>query len=231
MTDPWLIWYESLAAFRYATLHRYHLRTVVEPDFALEPITLEQAYWHLHIDTYGSPLGSDHDDWLENIGIPGARSWCEAYLEHSIAQQTLELTTDHFPDTDYIDLPFGPVLSIESVTYLDDGGNDAIFADTDYSLDNYSQPHRLYLGYEMEWPTVVRQVRNSVRIRYIAGYSLPGDSPPGEFPLPHRVRVGMLMLLGHMFDNREDTTVLKLEQIPIGVKSFLDWDRARPHFV
>lgn len=229
ITEPWLHWYDSLAAYRYATLQRYNVRTVVEST--VEPLSLDEAYWHLHIDTYGSPLGSDHDDWLENIGIPGARSWCEAYLERTIAQQTLELSSDQFPSGDFIDLPFGPVLSIESVTYLDDGGNDVVFADTDYTLDNYSKPHRLYLGYEMEWPEVVRQVRNSVRIRYVVGYSLSGESPPGEFPLPPKTRIGMLMLLGHMFRNRENTTVLKLDQIPIGVQSFLDWDRVRPHFV
>jgi len=228
ITESWFRWYDSIAAQRYANLQRYNVRTVAEAT--VEPLTLEQCYWHLNIDTDGSPPGSDHDDWLENIGIPGARAWCEAYLELTIAQQTLELATDQFPSEDFIDLPFGPVLSIESVTYLDDGGNDVVFADTDYLLDNVSEPHRLYLGYEMEWPEVVRQVRNSVRIRYVVGYSLPDESPPGDFPLPSRIRIGMLLLLGHLFNNRENTTELKLEEIPIGVKSFLDWDSKRLGF-
>ena len=123
------------------------------------------------------------------------------------------------------------------MTYLDEGGNEIEWPDPGasppeepWTLDNYSNPHRLYLSYDEEWPTDVREVRNSVRIRYTVGYSLTGESPQIE-PMSYRIRVGLLLMLGHLFNNREHTTVLKLDEIPIGVQSFLDWDRVRPAIV
>lgn len=237
ITTYWTRWYESLAEYRYARMHRFHVRTVVAPT--VEPITLQDAYWHLNIDTTGTSPVSDHDDWLEMIGIPGARAWCESYQGVTIAQQTLELTTDRFPcDDDFIELPYGPVQSIESVKYIDEEGNEIEWPDPGASpgeqpwlLDIASDPQRLYLAYEAEWPDDVRSIRNSVKIRYIAGYSLAAESPPGEFPLPQQTKNGMLLLLGHLFNNREDTTSLRLDHIPIGAKSFLDWERVRPNFL
>ena len=108
-TTYWNEWCTSLAEYRYAQMQRYNVRLIEDTPFDLEPITLVDAWLHLHIDIDGSPPESDHDDWLEMIGIPGARAWSESYLGLSIGQKTLELTTDRFPDTDYIDLPFGPV--------------------------------------------------------------------------------------------------------------------------
>lgn len=225
-----LVWYESLAAYRYATLHRYNSRVVVEPTIAEEPITVEECWSQFNLKPWGSPPGTEHDDWFEQIGIPGARAWCEAYLGRAIAQQTIVLTTNQFPSDDFIDLPYGPVREIESVTYLDDGGADAVVDPLEYQLDTYSEPHRLYLAYDTSWPEVVRDVRNSVRIQYIAGHTLPSESP-NDMPLPAGIRTGMLLILGHLWKNREDTTTLKLDQIPIGARSFLDFYRVRPMFV
>ncbi len=221
--------YESLAAYRYANLQRYNVRVIAEPTIDLEPISLVDAYRHLHIDTYGSPPASDHDAWLEEIGIPGARAWCEAYLGVSIAAQTLELATDQFPSSDYIDLPFGPVQSIESVTYLDGAGVDTDFYVDEYQLDTYSDPHRLYLAYGSEWPSEYRSERNALRIRYVTGYSLSTDSPQIQV-LPRRIRIGMLLMLDDLFRNRGNTTAIKLDELPIGIRSFLDWDRVRVGF-
>ncbi len=229
--DPlWSTWYQSLADYRYQQLQRYQLRVIAEPTIIQEPISLPDAYAHLHIDTYGSPPASDHDAWLEDIGIPGARSWAEAYLGKTLAQTTLELTTDVFPSGDYIDLPGGPVREIVSVTYLDGAGILTNYYVDQFQLDTYSEPHRLYLANEAEWPTEVRAERNAVRIQYIAGYSLPTDSPQTTSPIPKRTRIGMLLMLGHLWRNREDTTTVKLDMLPTGSRSFLDWDRVRVGF-
>lgn len=223
-------WYQSLAEYRYATLQRFNVRLAVEPTLDQEPITLEEAWHQLNLVPWGSPLGTEHDDWLTLIGIPGARSWAEAYLGLSLAEQTLELTTDRFPSDDFIDLPFGPVQSIESITYLDEAGDEQTVDELDYRLDNYSQPHRVYLEYDTQWPTETRQVRNAIRIRYVVGNTQPGLSPPGQYPLPPRIRIALLFLVGHLHKNREHTTTIKVEEIPLGARSFLDWDRVRLGF-
>ena len=201
------------------------VRIAVESDPADEPITLEEAWQHLRIDTYGSPLASDDDSWLQNIGIPAARMWAEGYTGLSLAPQTLELVADAFP-SDYFELPFGPVQYIESISYTDADDVEQTF--TDYELNSYLVPARLSPAYGFTWPTA-RDSTNSVRIRYVSGYSLPTYSPAG-FVLTSRLKIGLLLMLGHLYENREDTTALRLELIPNGAKLFLDYDRIRRGF-
>lgn len=190
-----------------------------------EPITLEEAWRHLRIDTYGSPLASDDDPWLEDIGIPAARQWAEGYTGMSLAPQTLELVADAFPSA-YFELPFGPVQYVESITYTDAAGDEQTF--TDFELNTYPVPARLSPAYGFSWPTA-RDSTNSVRIRYVAGYSLPDYSPSG-FALTSRLKIGLLLMLGHLYENREDSSAVRLELIPNGAKTFLDYDRTRRGF-
>lgn len=201
------------------------VKIVVPSDPTEEPITLEEAWRHLRIDTYGSPLASDDDPWLEDIGIPAARQWAEGYTGLSLAPQTLELVADAFP-SGYFELPFGPVQYVESITYTDTDDVEQTF--TDFELNSYLVPARLSPAFGFTWPTA-RDSTNSVRVRYVAGYSLPGYSPAG-FVLTSRLKIGLLLMLGHLYENREDTTALRLELIPNGAKLFLDYDRTRRGF-
>jgi hypothetical protein len=108
--------------------YKVHVRAVDEP--ATEIVTLAEAYLHCKIDTFeeGSPpeTVSDEDSWLTDIGIPAAREYCESELWRSLAVRTMELTADAFPSTG-IPLPFGPVQSIEYVTYIDQATADAAY--------------------------------------------------------------------------------------------------------
>lgn len=185
---------------------------------------MEQAYAHLRIDTFGSPQESDDDLWLSEIGIPGARQWCEQYLGLSVAQQTIELATNSFPGS-WFELPFGPVESIVSVTYVDENGADQTMPPGDYEVDQFSEPPRLILAYGAEWPAA-RNSTNSVRVRYVTGFSLPGDSPQSH-SLPPAIRSAMLLVLGHFYENREDATTSAVTSIPLGAQALLDLNRVR----
>ncbi len=99
-----------------AALKQYQVRQVGDIDG--EPITIEEARAQCNVDINGSPPESDDDFWLENIGIPAARAYCENYKGVAYAQRTVELVTNGFP-SGAINLPFGPVQSIESIKYDD----------------------------------------------------------------------------------------------------------------
>lgn len=192
-----------------------------------EPISLEMARAHLELLVYGSPPASDLDFWLTNIGIPGARDWCESWLARSVAQHTLEVSTQGFP-SGAIALPFGPVLSIVSVSYDDVDGAPQIVDVGDYVLDRTTAIAQARLAYGASWP-VAQASANSVRVRYIAGYSLPDDSPQIA-ALPAGILIGMLLMLGHLKENREETIAVErvtIQEIPAGAKSFLERYRVR----
>jgi len=212
-------------AFRRARLDLWNTQVVVPTAPENEPITIEEARWHLRIDTFGSPQTSDDDPWLQTIGIPAARMWAEGYTGLSLAPQTIELVARRFP-RDYFELPAGPVQYVESVMYLDTDGVDTSF--TDYELNRYVNPARLAPAYGFAWPAA-RDVDNSVRVRYVTGYSPAGYSPAG-FALTPRLRIGILLMLGHLFENREDANAVKIDQIPNGARVFLDYDRVRLGF-
>lgn len=219
-----------------AALLRFGVRTV--EDVATEPITLDEARQHLRVDTYlidvpdsGSPPDqmtvSDDDAWITAM-LPAAREYCEQYLGRALAPRTMEYVGDAFPAVAIgappgpaFQLPFGPVQSVESITYTDTDDAPQTVASIDYEIDAISVPSQVVLTYGSSWPTA-RSSTGSVRVRYITGYSTPGESPQ-VYPLPKMARAAILLFLGHLYENREAVTVGSLVELPLGVQSLLDF--------
>jgi uncharacterized phiE125 gp8 family phage protein len=190
-----------------------------------EPISLELARLHLRLDVNDdSPPTHPDDPWLNEIGIPAAREWCEGWMERAIGPQTLELALDAFP-SGAIELPGSPVNAIDSVKYVDSDGVDQTLAADQYTLDNYVDPALLSPAYGTSWPAA-RATTNTVRVRYSAGYTLPGESPDAA-PLPFAIRAAMLLVLGALYENRENSAAVKQEDVPLGARSLLQPYRLR----
>lgn len=92
---------------------------------------------------------------------------------------------------------------------------------TDYEVDGYRTPNALVLAYGAAWPTSVRTAQNSVKVRYVVGYSPPGSSP--TYPLPALARSAILLMLGHLYENREAATAGGVGEVPLGVHALLDF--------
>lgn len=213
-------------------IQQWGVRVVEEPTD--EQINLEEAWLHLRLTPEGSP--AEHiDDPLIAVLITTAREVCEGLTGRALAPQTLELTLDGFPcaaPTYFhrhsafphdIVLPMGPVTSIESVQYLD-AGSLTTLDPTQYAVST-SDPARLYLYTGFSWPTI-QYVPGAVSVRYQAGYDLIGDSPEIN-PLPSSILSAMKLVLGHLYENREQSTDLKLDEIPMGVYALLERYRLR----
>ncbi len=211
-----------------ARLRTYGIQIATQPT--LEQITLEQARLHLRLDSYGSPPETADDQWILDT-IPAAREWCEFYSGRSLAPQVIDLILPRFPHAwfdqswDHIPLPMGPIAGVESITYLDDTGVSTVADLTTYVVDVSSDIGYVYPVINTSWPTT--QARpNAVRIRYHAGYTTVGESP-NDMPLPKRFRSAMLLVLGHLYENRENTTELSLDMLPLGAQSLMDGMRLR----
>lgn len=89
-----------------------------------------------------------------------------------------------------------------------------------YEIDVFSTPSRLLLAYGATWPTA-RMSSGSVRIRYVVGYSVPGESPQ-VYPLPKMARSAILLMLGHLYENREAVGKSDMAEVPLGVQALLD---------
>lgn len=181
-----------------------------------EPITLAQA--KLNLRAYSSTT----EDSLITRLITVAREACEDWTDRSLVQKTLEVTQNSFYPT-YIELPGGPVRSVESVTYVDTDGADQIASSSLYRLDVYGSVEAVILAYEQQWPDA-RHDTNSVRVRYTVGYPST-DSPPEE--VPKTIIQAMHLLIAHYFEHREAVDEDGLAELPLGVKALLGPKRLR----
>jgi len=214
---------------------------VITPPTA-EPITLEEAHLHLRLDVYDSPPAHP-DDPLILGQITAAREWIEKFTGRCMTARVLEMGLDAFPHRHHghhrypdhrlglvytgdvrhprpIRLLGGPVNGLDSIHYTDAAGVDQVM--TDAQFDSYEEPARVLPAAGASWPpTQIRMA--AVKVRYSAGYSLPDDSPNLP-PLPKPLKQAMLLVLGHLYENREDSVDVALESIPLGAQAL-----ARPY--
>lgn len=212
LTYPVLPWY-------YDALVRSNVRVVTYAT--VEPVTLDEAREHLRLDLYGSPLAHPDDSLLENIYIPAAREYCEIIWGGALAYQEYEVTLRGYQSFYtplyeiqgyYTTFPWGPARSVISVTSTD-GVTDTLVDPTTYTFDPYFDVGRLYL------PPVFPY---TMRVRYWAGFDTVSASPL-DLPMPKLYKAAILLMIGHLYENRSDTEVGNNvpKAIELGVKALL----------
>lgn len=188
-------------------------------------ISLADCRNHLRVtpDNSVPPQHPDDDMILALLGA--ARDWAEGYTELSLTTRTLELALDEFPCDTSIILPNPPLISLQSIYYVDPDGVTQEFATSQCVIDDYQRPGWLFPAYGVAWPATLNVI-NAVTIRYVAGYSLWNAVPAG-LVLPKSIRAALLLTLGALYENREDASEVRLETIPLGAMVLLDQYRVR----
>lgn len=206
-----------------------------------EPITLAMARKQCKVDAEGSPPTHEDDDLIQ-LFTSAAREWCEAYLGLIVAPTLVEIRLDEFPaqvtrvstsgvsstEPGSITLESGPVLGIDSIAYVDPDSADLLVDNTLYALDTTGQVAVIRLNTDAAWPDTKNEA-NAVTVRYLVGYSTPGDSPQ-DAPLPKSIQTAILLIIAHLYRNREQTTAANLMTIPMGATAFLSPLKLRSGF-
>jgi len=183
-----------------------------------EQITLAEARLHLRLDDDGdSPASHPDDPWLLQ-NIPTARRWCERWMMRALAPQVIEFALPAFNSAS-IDLPMSPITSIVSVKYFDGDYVEQTLGTDAYTFDNYIEPARIVLAYGTTWPTTTI-VPNAVKVRYHCGYSLRGDSPYSN-PMPDEFRSAMLLVLADLYENRENSSADKMQEVCMAAQNLM----------
>lgn len=176
---------------------------------ATEPVTLAEARAHLKVD------GNEEDPYIESL-IAAARESCEVFQGRAYVEQTITLKLDEFPCNGRIEIPRPPLISIESLTYVDGLGDpQELDEDEDFYVDDSSEncPTVLLPAYGKSWPSI-RSEPGAITIVYKAGY--------GAGAVPKSTKQAILFLVGHWFENREAVNVGNLvTELPIGVDRLL----------
>lgn len=164
---------------------------VVTPP-VVEPVSREDAKQHIRED------GNEQDAVIDRF-IRSAREQAEAYQNRAYLEQVLELVLERLPDMP-VHLPRPPLVSLEAVTLTDEDGVTTSVPVTDFIVDTDSEPGRIFFKKGRSWPAVNLSNGGFLRIRYKAGAA-------DVSKVPERVKLAMLMLIGHWYDNREAVLV------------------------
>jgi uncharacterized phiE125 gp8 family phage protein len=167
-------------------------------------LSLDQVKQHLRVNF------DDDDATVERIiaaavGMldPAAGGW----LGRALRPQTWELRRAEFPTC--IELPFPPLIAIDSVSYDDAAGvARTLTEDIDFkAVRGRLGKVSLIPAYGLRWPAA-RCFPESVRVRFTAGY------PAGETDaMPAPIKQWLLLVMGSLYENRESFIADAREQV------------------
>ncbi len=174
---------------------------------------------------------SEHDQWFDEAAIPAARERCEGATRRQLFEAEYTLLLDAFPSGDVLELPKPPLISVDSIQFVDWNGTLQTWASSNYLVQAPAGPRcrrgRVTPVYGTTWP-VVRQQMGAVVVAFTCGY---GTEPAD---VPALLRQAQLMDIGTMFEHRESIvieqgTVVAIE-VPRGSKSIYEQFKSRPRW-
>jgi len=212
--------------------------TLVTAPTAL-PITLAQAKQQLRVDF------TDDDDFIGNQLIPAVVGFLDpgaagGYLGMALCQQQWKLTLDRFPGAGLyqrwsyppfhypiseqlaIDLPYPPLISVDSLKYIDDSGTLQTMDPSLYqvtAIKANKQKGRIAPAPATIWPLTLIGKLDAVQITYTCGFANVTDIP---WPIKH----AMMLLVSHFYENRDAAFIAErsraaVVELPIGVDALL----------
>lgn len=127
-------------------------------------------------------------------------------------QESAKTVIDGFPTgRGCIDLPWTPVRSITEVQYLDINGTEQILNPTNLAVDHRPIYPKLYPAWGDLWPATNGQPMNATIIASIGYAELPAD-----------IRSAMLLIIGHLYENREAVVIGTIAtSLPFSVETLL----------
>ena len=188
------------------------MKTTLKTAPVKRPLTLDSLKDQLYIVADDS-----YDDHLYTL-IDSATVYVEQYLCRKLITQTWYAYFDKWPDTDYIEIPYGDLQSVTAVKYTDTDEAQSTFSSADYIVDTDSVPGRVVLKYGETWPTVTLSPSNPIEIEFVTGY---GDDPTD---IPAGVLHAMKMLCAQHHEHREPqeiTNMINIHSLDFGTKTLL----------
>ena len=180
------------------------LKLITEPKE--EPVSLKAAKLHVKQE-------ESADDALIARFIKAARMNAEEITGRQFITATWEQRFDCFPS--WFELIKPPLLSVVSIKYIDTDGNEATVDDSTYTVDTYRTLGRVVLNSGESWPAV-KDVINSVRIQWTAGYG------PKATNVPEDIKAAITLTIGHLYEHREDVIVgTSANALPEGAMALL----------
>jgi uncharacterized phiE125 gp8 family phage protein len=178
----------------------------------LEPVTLDEARDYLRLDS------EDEDELLASL-IRAARHLVEAASGQMLIHQTWRLSLHGWPVMGRLRLPLEPLDAIIAARVLDAQGNAQEVDLTLLAVDAGARPPAiLAIGAVPQPGRKLNGIEIDVRVGHGA---TPADVPP-------QLRLAVLKLVAHWFENRGDATGERVAAMPGEVTALTaPWRRVR----
>ena len=177
------------------------MRYGLKPGPTTYPVSEAELADLLRLDSYEDPTFK--------FSLHTATQAVIAYTGRALLEQTYTIQFEGYPGIGtetagldrlyripqrWIELPYPPLISVESVKIVDPQGDEDVIPSTDYRIDTINEPGRInFKGY---WPNIGRN--DFLTIEYTAGY---GDNPND---VPFGIRQGILMTAAYLYEHRGD---------------------------
>ena len=193
-----------------------------------EVISLDLVKSHLRV------TGSDKDELIQvmiDAAVQTLDPAGDGWLGRALRPQTWEVRCDGFPyrytgdgyhrnfrtlHAGAIELPYPPLLSVESVKYDDGSGVEQSLAEnTGYRVFGVGAKHKAYIAPVPNgtWPSGARCDFESVRVRFRAGYAKPEAGSEDTDTLPAAVKQSILLTTSNLWSLAERSLFLAEEDV------------------
>ena len=188
------------------------LKTITKPTNL--PTTLAEMKMHLRV------TNTLENDYITAL-IGAARDWAEAFTRRSFVKTTYKMSLDYFPSCPFY-LPRSPLVSIDSIKYLDEDSTEQTVASSVYGSDDAdSIPVRVFLKSEQSWPSDVLNQLSAVSVTFSTGYA-DDTSEAVAADVPKSIVAAIHRLVGSWNENREEVVVgMTASKVPGTVERLL----------
>jgi uncharacterized phiE125 gp8 family phage protein len=170
-------------------------------------VDLARAKAHLRVDF-------DEEDALIGAYLSAAIGAVEKASQRILTERELVFRADTLGgDARGLSLPHGPVVSVEGIDII---GSDGVAETLTVAGGDFrvvaGDPYILLPPLDGSWPGTADQP-GAVSVRYTAGYGGSAGDAPGELD------AAVLLMVGHLYLNREAARASASEEIPMGVQT------------
>jgi uncharacterized phiE125 gp8 family phage protein len=174
------------------------------------PVTLTEAKAHLRVDS------SDEDLLIQSL-IEAATAHFDGYagiLGRCLIEQVWTVKYSDWPASNYLRLPF-PDVSAVTVKYFDVSNVEQTLSSGDVAILHDERGSLVRFADDYDYPAVYDGRDDGVQVAVTAGYGDDGADVPAA------IRAAILLMVGHLYQNREAVASGVTMQLPLGVQALI----------
>lgn len=165
-----------------------HMTFKVTTAPTVEPITVPILKLYARID-------SNYEDTILSNIIIAIREMTEKYLNRALIEQSITMKMDYWYNIS-MEMPRAPLISITSVSTLDESDVETLYSSSNYYTDTISEPGKLIIKNSVTPPYNTTRFQGGYKIVYKAGYGSTASY------VPTQIKEGMKMWAAAVYDNR-----------------------------